>query len=90
MKQLEASLRFLFTSRPHTDIAVQFQNLKRLEISAGESDIETYLESEINNDNRLLKFISKDPDLKRTIINRVKANASGMLVLKKVFMVGLS
>jgi hypothetical protein len=81
MKKLETSLSFIFTSRPHIELSVQFQSLTRLEISASESDIETYLDSEINHDTRLQKFIVKDPELKGTIIQRVISNATGMLVL---------
>lgn len=81
IKKLEKSIRFLFTSRPHIDIAVQFTNFARLEIAASESDIETYLESEIKESNRLCKFVAKDNSLKERIIERVKSNATGMYVI---------
>lgn len=78
MKKLEGSVRFLFTSRPPIDDPAQFENLTRLEISASESDVETYLGLEINNDSRLCKLLAKDRGLKDKIIQLIKSNADGM------------
>lgn len=80
MRKLEGSVRFLFTSRPHIDDLFQFENLIRLEISASDFDIETYLELEIKNDSRLCKLLAKDVVLKDTLVRLVKANAAGMSV----------
>lgn len=80
MKRLEGSVRFLFTSRPFIDDVAQFGNLVRLKISASDSDVETYLEFEINNDTRLWKLLAKDGGLKDKIIQLVKSNADGMYV----------
>ena len=80
MKKLEGSVRFLFTSRPHIDDLLQFGKLTRLEISASDFDIETYLELEIKNDSRLCKLLAKDVGLKDTLVQLVKANAAGMSV----------
>ncbi|KAH7117652.1 hypothetical protein B0J11DRAFT_583050 [Dendryphion nanum] len=65
-KQLEPLVRLFITSRPHLDLNAKFDNLSRLDITAQDSDILIYLESEIEANERLARFISKDVGLRRS------------------------
>ena len=66
------------TSRPHVDLQVKLNNVLRVDILASSSDIEAYLKSEINTNNRLSMFTAKDPKLKEEIIRNVNEKADGM------------
>lgn len=71
-------IRLFITSRPHVDLQAKFATISRIQISASDSDIQTYLESEIETNNKLSKFAAKDPKLKADIIKSVNAKADGM------------
>ncbi|WEW59218.1 hypothetical protein PRK78_004687 [Emydomyces testavorans] len=81
LKSLEPFVRFLFTSRPNVISPVEFMHMDRIEISTIKSDIETYLESEIDRNDRLARFVTKDPKLKVDIIEGVNEKAAGMFLL---------
>jgi ankyrin repeat domain-containing protein 50 len=75
---MEPFARLFITSRPHVDLEAKFANISRIDISASESDIETYLKDEISTNNRLSVFAAKDIKLKEDIVKRVSEKATGM------------
>ena len=75
---MESSIRIFVTSRPQADLHERFTNLCRLDIWASHSDVEAYLESEINMSTKLLRNTAKYPDLKAEIIRSVTEKAAGM------------
>ena len=68
----------VFVTSGHIDLKVKFPKIFRVNIRARPSDIEAYLESEINSNNRLSLFTAKDPKLKEDIIRSVNEKAAGM------------
>ncbi|EEP77938.1 predicted protein [Uncinocarpus reesii 1704] len=81
LKDLEPVARLFFTSRPNITPPVTFTGITRIEISTTKSEIETYLASEIKKNDRLARFITKDPKLKQEIIESVSQKAAGMFLL---------
>ena len=78
IRKLEPFIRFFITSRPHVDLKAKFANSSRIDISASDSDIKTYLKSEISTNNRLSLFAAKDIKLKEDIVKSVSEKAAGM------------
>ena len=78
VKKMESFVRVFITSRPHLDLQVKLTNIFRVDILASSSDIEAYLKSEINTNNRLSIFTAKDSKLKDEIIESVNQKAAGM------------
>jgi ankyrin repeat domain-containing protein 50 len=60
------------------DIQAKFVEKSRVDISASDSDIKTYLKSEISTNNRLSLFAAKDIKLKEDIVKSVSEKAAGM------------
>jgi hypothetical protein len=71
-------VRLFITSRPHLDLQSKLANRYRIEISAGESDIKTYLEHKIRTNNRLSLFVAKDIKLREDIVNTLIEKSEGM------------
>ncbi|MCJ1394650.1 hypothetical protein MMC18_007530 [Xylographa bjoerkii] len=80
-KSIEHFVSLFITSRPHLHLEKKFTNMSRLDIVARGSDIQTYLESEIDRNDRLCELIAQDPNLKVDIIKRLNDKASGMFLL---------
>ncbi len=78
MKNMEPFIRLFVTSRLNVNLQLKFPDLLRLEVRANSSDIEAYLISEMNTNNRMSIFTAKDPKLKGEIITNVKQKADGM------------
>ena len=68
----------VFVTSGHIDLQLKFTNIFEVEILARPSDIEAYLEFEINSNNRLSLFTAKDPKLKEDIIQSINEKAAGM------------
>jgi len=68
----------LITSRPNLYLQKMFSNISRLEIATEISDVQTYVESEIDRNDRLCDLTSQDPDLKLHIVKTVSEKAAGM------------
>ncbi|KGO73285.1 hypothetical protein PITC_085840 [Penicillium italicum] len=82
MKDLDADIRFMFTSRPHIDLPVEFAKLERIHISATTADLEVYLKSEILGNYRFQKrVIRNDPSIQVEIVERIIAKSAGMFLL---------
>ena len=75
---MEPFVRIFVTSRPHVDLQARFANIRRVDIWASYSDIEAYLKSEINTNNRLSMFTAKYPRLEEEIMTGVNEKAAGM------------
>ncbi|UKZ52901.1 hypothetical protein TrVGV298_006687 [Trichoderma virens] len=84
--QTHSNLNILITSRPLPDIMCQFENGTMLEILATSSDIETYLEGQMD---RLPKFIRKKPELKKQVREAILGSFQGMFLLAQLYVESL-
>ncbi len=75
---MEPSIRLFITSRLHVDLEPEFGNLSRNDITASNSAVKAYLTSEINENSKLARLTTKDPQLKEDIINGISEKAGGM------------
>jgi hypothetical protein len=75
---MESFVYFFVTSRPHVDLQLKLSNISRIDISSSDSDIKTYLASEINKTGTLATFTAKDPQLKQDIVSNISGKAGGM------------
>lgn len=78
LTMLEEFTHLFITSRPHLELQTTFANLSRMEITASQSDIQIYLESEISKSRRMSLFTAKDTTLKAQIIDTISRKAEGM------------
>ena len=90
MRELQPFVRLYITSRPHLDLEKKLDKLARLDIFAHKNDVETYLESEFNTNDRLSAFSSRDLSLKPEIIGTLSDGADGMFLLAHLQMTLLS
>ncbi|ELR06088.1 hypothetical protein VC83_07746 [Pseudogymnoascus destructans] len=81
ISKIEPFVWLFITSRPHVGIEAKFLKISRVDISASDSDIKTYLMSEISTNNRLSLFAAKDVKLKEDIVKSVSEKAAGMFLL---------
>ncbi|KAJ7085253.1 ankyrin repeat-containing domain protein [Mycena epipterygia] len=85
LSQLGANINLMFTSRPHIDIPnTAFSNIQISEIWATADDIRQYVNSQIDNSERLLKHIETRPDLRQEIETLCVENSAGMFLLAKL------
>ncbi|KLU88296.1 hypothetical protein MAPG_07283 [Magnaporthiopsis poae ATCC 64411] len=82
---LERDIRLLITSRPVLDLQDTFSSLCRIDITAHESDIRVYLESEIDTDKRMRHFTTIDQNLRADIIRSLQVMADGMFLLAHLY-----
>ena len=75
---MEPFIRMFVTSRPNIDLQAKFTNVCRVDICASDSDIDAYLRSEIDTNNRLSKIIAGHPKLGEEIRRIVNEKAAGM------------
>jgi hypothetical protein len=75
---MESFVRLSITSRPNLDLKMKFTNISRLEIVARGSDVQSYLESVIDTNDRLCNLTVEDPNLKGDIMKRLTNKAAGM------------
>lgn len=75
---METFVRLFITSRPIVRLEGKLGKLVHLDIAADKSDIKTYLEHEIDTNNRLSSFVQKDTSLKAQIKKNVNENTDGM------------
>lgn len=79
-----------FTSRENHVIQEHLAGARRLNITAADSDIESYIRSRIANSSqfRFANKIQKDAELANTIVERLIEKARGMLVMPQEAKVG--
>jgi hypothetical protein len=80
LQGLPANLHLLCTSRHLGDIQEAFAEASHLEIRASDADIAQYLEAQILQVPKLVKFCKKAGDLQSSIIEKLVEKADGMSV----------
>ncbi|KAK5309727.1 hypothetical protein LTR70_010039 [Exophiala xenobiotica] len=81
LERLSPFLKIFITSQPSLSIEGRFANTSRVEISATDLDIRTFLEHQITKNNRLARFTAKEVGLKEDIIDGICDKARGMFLL---------
>jgi hypothetical protein len=80
LQESPANLHLLCTSRYLGDIQEVFTEASRLDIRARDSDITRYIEAQILQVPKLVKFCKKAGDLQSSIIEKLVEKANGMSV----------
>jgi hypothetical protein len=70
----------MVTSRPHVNVAQEFQDVKRLDIIASDDDVRKYLYGRLSREPRLVRIIKQDKTLQKTIVDTIVGTAKGMCV----------
>lgn len=79
LQKLRPILRLLVTGRPHiTTFTLKFEDAVRLDIRASDSDIEKYIEGQIEIEEKLEKYVKRNEDLRKTIRDTIVSKAKGM------------
>lgn len=78
--ELPTNLRLLCTSRHLGDIQEAFADASHLEIRASDADVTLYVEAQILQVPKLVKFCKKAGDLQSTIVEKLVMKAKGMYV----------
>lgn len=73
-----SNIKTLFTSRLETDIELHLHSYEKVSIAATSSDLRLYVASEIESRSRKKLLRTRDPDLKREIMDRLVDGAEGM------------
>ncbi|KAL7939595.1 hypothetical protein V8C35DRAFT_287105 [Trichoderma chlorosporum] len=90
VSSLGSSVKILCTSRSSSIFDAYFSTASRIEISAQQTDITTFLTSCIQDQPRLSKHVAKDPSLKDDIIGAIIQESQGMFLLAKLHVDSLS
>jgi hypothetical protein len=72
------NIKTIFTSRLETDIEIHLESYEKISIAATSSDLRLYVASEIESRSRKKLLRTRDPDLKREIMDRLVDGAEGM------------
>jgi len=72
------NIKTLFTSRLETDIEFHLDTYEKISIAATSSDLKLYVASEIETRSRKMSLRTRDPDLKKEIMDRLVDGAEGM------------
>jgi hypothetical protein len=72
------SIKTLFTSRLETDIEHHLDSYEKISIAAASSDLKLYVASEIESRSRKKLLRTRDPELKKEIMDRLVDGAEGM------------
>ncbi|KAJ5154427.1 uncharacterized protein N7500_009866 [Penicillium coprophilum] len=82
IKMLDTSIRFMFTSRPHIILPVEFSGLQQITIVANPSDLQIFLDAEISKRNMFRKFVIRnDSSLQAFIVDEIITKSKGMFLL---------
>ncbi|OBT74165.1 hypothetical protein VF21_06236 [Pseudogymnoascus sp. 05NY08] len=87
--ELPTSLRLLCTSRHLGDIREAFADASHLEIRAIDADVALYVETQILQVPKLVKFCKKAGDLQGTIVEKLVMKAKGMFLLAELHLESL-
>lgn len=77
----KSNIKTLFTSRLETDIEIHLHEYEKISIAATSSDLKLYVAAEIENRSRKKALRTRDPDLKKEIMDRLIDGAEGMCKL---------
>ena len=80
LRELPVNIRLLCTSRRLGDIQEAFNDVPHLEIRASDEDVARYVEAQILQVPKLVRFCKKAGDLQSTIIEKLVKKAKGMYV----------
>ena len=72
------NIKTLFTSRLETDIELHLGDYEKISIAATSSDLKLYVASEIESRSRKKTLRTRDPELKKEIMDRLVDGAEGM------------
>lgn len=75
--KLRPSVNLMITTRPVNHVDNGFPRASCIEIQAKDTDIQSYCEAKIRDDDRL-HFVQDDADLKKNVINTIVENAQKM------------
>ena len=78
LRSLGPNVHILITSRFHSTIDEELVDFSRLEISAHNSDIELFIDDQIQRNKNLRKMVEKQPALRLDIKQGVLKTAQGM------------
>jgi ankyrin repeat domain-containing protein 50 len=78
VQKLSPMVRLLVTSRHMPDIERKFEGTAQLEIRASDEDVKRYLESRIESQLPLAKYVRTDPTLRSDILDTIIKRAHGM------------
>jgi len=78
IRKLQQTIHLLITLRHIPAIVQEFEKAARVEIRASDQDVKRYLESRIESEGRLVRFVKSDPALQATIVSTIVQNAKGM------------
>lgn len=87
--QLPVKLHLICTSRHLGDIQETFAEASHLEIRASDADITRYLEAQILQIPKLVKFCKRAEDLENSIIKKLVKKAKGMFLLAELHLQSL-
>ncbi|KAF8537870.1 ankyrin repeat-containing domain protein, partial [Trichophaea hybrida] len=77
LQSLQLNVNLLVTSRPNDAIARLFEGKNRLEISAHDEDVQSYVDGRISAEDRLSRHIRKKPDLRTEIVETIPLPVMG-------------
>ncbi|KFZ04968.1 hypothetical protein V501_08817 [Pseudogymnoascus sp. VKM F-4519 (FW-2642)] len=89
LHQLPTNLRLLCSSRHLGDIQEAFADASHLEIRASDADVALYVQAQILQVPKLVKFCKKARDLQDTIVEKLVMKAKGMFLLAELHLESL-
>ncbi len=78
MRRLQPAAHILITSRLTVPIETGFPGVIEAEIRASDGDMEKYLGSRVQTENRLVRLLRADVQLQATVVERIVKAAKGM------------
>ncbi|KAL8670031.1 MAG: hypothetical protein Q9168_005406 [Polycauliona sp. 1 TL-2023] len=87
---LPDKIRLLITTRHVDDLIHRYRNCPRIEIRATDSDLKKYIETRIENNKNLARYVLKKPSLRYDIYEGVAFKANGMFLAAKLHVDALS
>ncbi|CAJ0548883.1 Ff.00g024960.m01.CDS01 [Fusarium sp. VM40] len=90
VSSLGARVKVLYTSRFSTTFEEHFSQSEKLQISAQNADITTFLDAQIRQKYRLSRHVRADPKLKDEIVETIIQESQGMFLLAKLHLESLS
>ena len=78
LNSIRSCIRFFITSRPHIDLATEFENVLRIDIVASYDDVKAYLTPVIKKNSKLARLIARDAKLEAEIVDTIAGKTGGM------------
>ena len=90
LQAASGGLHILITSRPKQVVFDYFPGAGLLEISALDSDVQTYINERIKTERRLQRYLKQLPDLKAKILQTISSKCQGMFLLARLHLDSVS